>query len=83
MLPWPESLEQILQFMERGGIVLWGIFGVSLVLWSLMYVSDFAAVGQDPPGFDDTRDTRTGSMEVVPGLTLPTLEPCRTRRLGP
>ena len=47
------------------------------VVWSLMYVSDFAAVGQDPPGFDDTRATRTGSMEVFPGLTLPVLEPCK------
>lgn len=33
---WPESLEQILLFMERGGTVLWGIFAVSLVLWSLI-----------------------------------------------
>ncbi len=47
------------------------------VVWSLMYVSDFASVGMDPPGFDDTRTTRTGSMEVVPGLTLPVLEPCK------
>lgn len=47
------------------------------VIWSLMYASDFAAVGQDPPGFDDTRAARTGSMEVVPGLTLPVLEPCK------
>ncbi len=36
MLFWPEALEQILQFMESGGYVLWGIFGVSLVLWSLI-----------------------------------------------
>ncbi len=47
------------------------------VVWSLMYVSDFAAVGTDPPGFEDSRATRTGSMEVVPGLTLPVLEPCK------
>ncbi|HPG25504.1 MAG TPA: CoA transferase [Myxococcota bacterium] len=47
------------------------------VLWSLMYVTDFAAVGQDVPGFDDTRASRTGSMEVVPGLRLPTIEPCK------
>ena len=33
---WPESFEQILLFMERGGNVLWGIFAVSLVLWSLI-----------------------------------------------
>ena len=36
MPPWAEALEQILLFMERGGPVLWGIFGVSLVLWSLI-----------------------------------------------
>ena len=33
---WPESLEQILSFMESGGNVLWGIFVVSLLLWSLI-----------------------------------------------
>ncbi len=33
---WPESFEQILLFMERGGNVLWGIFAISLVLWSLI-----------------------------------------------
>ncbi|MCP4904268.1 MAG: CoA transferase [bacterium] len=47
------------------------------VVWSLMYVSGFAALGTDPPGFEDSRATRTGSMEVVPGLTLPILEPCK------
>ena len=36
MLPWPDFLEQMLQFMERGGVVLWGIFVVSLVLWCLI-----------------------------------------------
>ena len=36
MLAWPESLEQTLLFMERGGNVLWGIFAVSLVLWTLI-----------------------------------------------
>ncbi len=36
MLFWPDSLEPILQFMESGGYVLWGIFAVSLVLWSLI-----------------------------------------------
>ena len=33
---WPESFEQILLFMERGGTVLWGIFALSVVLWSLI-----------------------------------------------
>jgi len=47
------------------------------VIWSLMYVSGFAAMGTDPPGFEDSRASRTGSMEVVPGLSLPTLEPCK------
>ena len=36
MPAWPESFEQILLFMERGGYVLWGIFALSLVLWSLI-----------------------------------------------
>ena len=36
MSVWPESFEQILLFIERGGNVLWGIFAVSLVLWSLI-----------------------------------------------
>ena len=36
MLSWPEFLETILRFMESGGYVLWGIFGVSLLLWSLI-----------------------------------------------
>lgn len=47
------------------------------VIWSLMYVSDFGAIGQDPPGFEDSRATRTGSQEIIPGLTLPVLEPCK------
>ena len=36
MLSWPESLEQILVFMESGGYALWGIFSLSLALWSLI-----------------------------------------------
>ena len=47
------------------------------VIWSLMYVTGFAALGTDPPGFADSRATRTGSMEIVPGLPLPVLEPCK------
>lgn len=47
------------------------------VLWSLMYVTGFAATGQDPPGFDDTRAERTGSQIIVPGLPLPVVEPCK------
>ena len=47
------------------------------VLWSLMFVTDYAALGQDPPGFGDDRAGRSGSMEVAPGLTLPVIEPCK------
>jgi len=47
------------------------------VLWSLMFVTDYAALGQDPPGFGDDRAGRSGSMEVVPGLRLPVIEPCK------
>ncbi len=47
------------------------------VLWSLMYVTDYAAVGENPPGFDDSRASRTGSQEIVPGLVLPVIEPCK------
>jgi biopolymer transport protein ExbB len=36
MLSWSEVLEPILQFMASGGYVLWGIAGVSLMLWSLI-----------------------------------------------
>ena len=47
------------------------------VLWTLMYVTDFAALGQNPPGFGDERASRTGGMPVFPGLTLPSMEPCK------
>jgi crotonobetainyl-CoA:carnitine CoA-transferase CaiB-like acyl-CoA transferase len=47
------------------------------VIWSLMNVTDYAAVGQDPPNTGDDRAQRTGTMEVVPGLTLPVIEPCK------
>ena len=33
---WLEPLQPILTFMESGGTVLWGIFGVSLLLWTLI-----------------------------------------------
>jgi len=33
---WLEPLQPILAFMESGGTVLWGIFGVSLLLWTLI-----------------------------------------------
>ncbi len=47
------------------------------VLWSLLFVTDYAAVGQDPPGFDDSRAERTGTQNVIPGLPLPVVEPCK------
>jgi len=47
------------------------------VLWSLMFITDYAAIGQDMPGFDDTRAGRTASQNIVPGLPLPVVEPCK------
>lgn len=47
------------------------------VLWSLMFVTDYAAVGEDVPGFDEARATRTPTQNIVPGLPLPVIEPCK------
>lgn len=47
------------------------------VVWSLMNVTGYSVLGQDPPGFGDDRAGRSGSMDVVPGLSLPVCEPCR------
>ncbi len=47
------------------------------VLWSLMYVTDFAAVGQDPPQTGDDRAKRSGTMVIIPGLYLPSIAPCK------
>jgi len=47
------------------------------VLWSLMYVTGFAAVGQDPPQTGDDRAKRKGTMEIIPGLYLPSVEACK------
>jgi crotonobetainyl-CoA:carnitine CoA-transferase CaiB-like acyl-CoA transferase len=47
------------------------------VLWSLMYVTGFAALGQDPPQSGDDRAKRKGTMEIIPGLYLPSVEPCK------
>lgn len=47
------------------------------VLWSLMYVTGFAALGQDPPQTGDDRAKRKGTMEIIPGLYLPSVEPCK------
>jgi len=47
------------------------------VLWSLMNVTDYAALGQDPPRSAEDRATRSGTLEIVPGLRLPSIEPCK------
>jgi crotonobetainyl-CoA:carnitine CoA-transferase CaiB-like acyl-CoA transferase len=47
------------------------------VLWSLMNITDFAATGQDMPGFGDDRTGRQATMPILPGLTLPVMEPCK------
>lgn len=47
------------------------------VLWSLLFVTDYAAIGADPPGFDDSRNTRTPTQNIIPGLPLPVVEPCK------
>ena len=47
------------------------------VLWSLLFVTDYAAIGEDPPGFDDSRAERTGTQNIIPGLPLPVVEPCK------
>jgi crotonobetainyl-CoA:carnitine CoA-transferase CaiB-like acyl-CoA transferase len=47
------------------------------VMWSLMFVTDHAAIGEDVPGFDDTRANRTPTQNIVPGLPLPVVEPCK------
>jgi crotonobetainyl-CoA:carnitine CoA-transferase CaiB-like acyl-CoA transferase len=47
------------------------------VLWSLMFVTDFAALGENVPGFDETRATRTPTQNIIPGLPLPVIEPCK------
>ena len=48
------------------------------VLWSLMYVTGFASFGENPPGFGDERAERLSStMPIMPGLTLPVIEPCK------
>lgn len=47
------------------------------VLWSLLFVTDFAAIGEDPPGFDDSRGGRTATQNIIPGLPLPVIESCK------
>jgi crotonobetainyl-CoA:carnitine CoA-transferase CaiB-like acyl-CoA transferase len=47
------------------------------VMWSLMFVTDFAALGQNPPGFGEERGGRATVQEAVPGLALPVIEACK------
>jgi crotonobetainyl-CoA:carnitine CoA-transferase CaiB-like acyl-CoA transferase len=47
------------------------------VMWSLMYVSDYASFGENPPGTAEDRVGRIGGQEIAPGLTLPHIEPCK------
>lgn len=48
------------------------------VIWSLMYVSDYGAFDENPPGFGEERSQRlTSTQPVMPGLTLPVIEPCK------
>ena len=47
------------------------------VLWSLMNITDYAATGQDMPGFGDDRTGRHPTMPVMEGLSLPVCEPCK------
>ena len=51
------------------------------VLWSLMSVTSYAALGQDFPGRGDDRADVT-HPEVVPGVPLPVIEPCADGYVG-
>ncbi len=48
------------------------------VVWSLMYVSGYAATDQDPPTFGDDRgEAGQRVLEIRPGLRNPVVEPCK------
>ncbi|HEM45630.1 MAG TPA: hypothetical protein ENO23_01160, partial [Alphaproteobacteria bacterium] len=48
------------------------------VVWMLMFVTGFAAFGQDPPTFGDDRgEAGRRTLEIVPGLRNPVIEPCK------
>jgi crotonobetainyl-CoA:carnitine CoA-transferase CaiB-like acyl-CoA transferase len=45
------------------------------VIWTLMFVTSYAAFGDNPPGFTD--DRREAKREILPGLRNPVVEPCK------
>ena len=47
------------------------------VLWTLMYVTDYAAFDENPPGFGEDRASRATAQSLMPGISLPVVEPCR------
>ncbi len=51
------------------------------VLWSLMSITSYAALGQDFPGRGDDRADVT-HPEIVPGLRMPFIEPCADGYVG-
>ena len=51
------------------------------VLWSLMSITSYAALGQDFPGRGDDRADVT-HPEVVPGVPMPVIEPCADGYVG-
>ena len=51
------------------------------VMWSLMSITSYAALGQDFPGRGDDRADVT-HPEVVPGVRMPFIEPCADGFVG-
>ncbi len=51
------------------------------VMWSLMSITSYAALGQDFPGRGDDRAEVT-QPEIVPGLRMPFIEPCADGYVG-
>ncbi|MCY3635683.1 MAG: CoA transferase [bacterium] len=51
------------------------------VMWSLMSITSYAALGQDFPGRGDDRADVT-HPEIVPGLRMPFIEPCADGYVG-
>ncbi len=51
------------------------------VMWSLMSITGYAALGQDFPGRGDDRADVT-HPEVVPGVPMPVIEPCADGYVG-
>lgn len=51
------------------------------VMWSLMSITSYAALGQDFPGRGDDRADMT-HPEIVPGVRMPFIEPCADGFVG-